>query len=282
LIAERTVATMEDRVERGLWNGGHVYGYLSDPKSSGRLKPDPEWADKIRHNFFDAIERLGSAGAVQRELRALGILMPERTSRFGRKRGGRPFSKQQVIGILRNPIYIGRITWGELRKDDCHEAIIPNEQFCRVQRLLDETTKHRSNRRIARGHVYELRGLVRCSCGSAMTPKGAHGRRSKHFYYACTRQVHHGGRHACPSPNLPAEALEQAVLARIAEIGGQETAREKIIQAALKLIDVDAEAVERDMTTVRNRLGVIQAEIGNLSPSSKNSGSRAWQASGMS
>jgi DNA invertase Pin-like site-specific DNA recombinase len=28
---ERTRATMEDRVERGLWNGGLVYGYSVDP-----------------------------------------------------------------------------------------------------------------------------------------------------------------------------------------------------------------------------------------------------------
>src|SRR5262249_50704930 len=68
----------------------------------------------------------------------------------------------------------------------------------------------------------------------------------------------------CSSPNLPAAALEEAVLARLADLGDQETAREKIIQAALKMIDVDAEAVERDMTTARSRLGVIQGEIRNL------------------
>ena len=65
------------------------------------------------------------------------------------------------------------MTWGEHTNDDSHELIISKEQFDRVQRLLDETTKHRSNRRVCRGHTYLLRGLVRCGCGAMMTPKGA-------------------------------------------------------------------------------------------------------------
>jgi site-specific DNA recombinase len=43
-VAERTIAIMEDRVGRGLRNGGVVYGYISDPKQPGKLLVDPEWA----------------------------------------------------------------------------------------------------------------------------------------------------------------------------------------------------------------------------------------------
>jgi hypothetical protein len=43
-VAERTIAIMEDRVGRGLQNGGVVYGYISDPKQPGKLLVDPEWA----------------------------------------------------------------------------------------------------------------------------------------------------------------------------------------------------------------------------------------------
>lgn len=97
-----------------------------------------------------------------------------------------------------------------------------------------------------------------------MTPKGAHGRSNKHFYYTCCKQVHLGGRQACPAPSLPAESLEKAVLARLNELGSQETARQKIIEAALKLLDVDAEQTSRDMDAVKSRLGSIQSEIQNL------------------
>lgn len=124
LTAERTIAIMRDRVERKLWNGGHVYGYLSDPAEKGKLVLDPEWAPIIKTHFFEAFLTLGSAGAVKRELDKLGIRIPVRKSRAGKVRGGQPFSKQQVIRVLRNPIYIGRLTWGEASQEDCHEPLI--------------------------------------------------------------------------------------------------------------------------------------------------------------
>lgn len=42
LTAERTIATMEDRTERGLWNGGYIHGYKSDPDDPGKLVVDPD------------------------------------------------------------------------------------------------------------------------------------------------------------------------------------------------------------------------------------------------
>jgi hypothetical protein len=118
---------MEDRVERGLWNGGLVYGYAVD--EDGKLTPDPAWAEIIQREFFDAVEQLGSAGKVQRALRTKGIKTPLHTSRFDQMVGGTWFSKQQVIRVLRNAIYIGRISWGELTKEGCHPPLISEEQF---------------------------------------------------------------------------------------------------------------------------------------------------------
>ena len=152
MTGERTLATMHDRITRGLWNGGYVYGYIPDPAGSGKLVPEPEWAKIIREKFFEALERLGSAGAVQRELSAKWkITVPKHKARSGRVVGGGFFTKQQVIRILRNPIYVGRINWGELTQDNCHEPIISQEQFQRVQRILERTTKSRSNCRKSRG-----------------------------------------------------------------------------------------------------------------------------------
>lgn len=263
-ISDRTQTAMNDRISRGLWNGGRVHGYIPDPEGSGKLVPEPEWSMIIRERFFDALERLGSAGAVQRELcEKWKLTVPKRRTRSGRVIGGDFFEKQQVTRILRNPIYIGRLTWGELSQDDCHEPIISKEQFERVQRILDETTKHRSNRRKSRGRGYPLRGLVRCGCGAMMTPKGAHGRNGKYHYYECTRK-NHVGRTVCRASGIPAEALEDAVAARVAEIGTSEEARKEIISQALKLIDANAHAAEQESMAVRNRLTAVKAEIGRL------------------
>lgn len=113
LTAERTLATMQDRTERGLWNGGFVYGYKSDPDERGRLIVDPEWAAIIRTHFFDAFEELGSVGAVQRHLKKAGIRLPKWKSKKGELKGGTLFSKQQVAGVLRNRKYLGELRWGK-------------------------------------------------------------------------------------------------------------------------------------------------------------------------
>lgn len=258
---ERTRATMEDRVERGLWNGGLVYGYQVD--ADGRLAPDPAWAEIIQREFFDAVERLGSAGKVQRALRTKGIKTPLHTSRSNQMVGGTWFSKQQVIRVLRNTIYIGRISWGELAKEGCHPPIISAEQFERVQRLLEVTTARRVNAKHTRGRGYALRGLVRCRCGAMMTPKGAIGRGGKYHYYACTRQTHLGPTE-CAVCGIPAESLEEAVIARIAQIGTSEAARGQIIAKAMAMIDSDAQSAEREALQIRTQLATVKADIARL------------------
>lgn len=278
VIGERTQAVMEDRASRGLSNGGCRYGYKSDPEERGKLIPDSEWAKIIKENFFDAVERLGSAGAVQRELiERWNITVPKRDTRSGKVIGGKPFTKQQVMRILRNPLYIGRITWGDVVTENCHEPIISKEQFERVQAILDQTRKHRSNRTTGRGRDYTLRGLVRCRCGAVMTPKCATGRNGKHRYYECTRK-NHQGRTECDAKGIPAEPLEEAVAARVAEIGTSDNARMQIITEALKLVDSNAHLAEQESEGVRNRLTTVKSEIGRLVTVLKNSGDQAFES----
>ena len=264
LIAERTTAIMQDRVERGLWNGGVVYGYLPAPEDSGKLVVDPEWAPIIKSHFFDAFEDLGAAGAVQRHLRQVGINMPIRKSRSGRTRGGQPFTKQQVTRILRNPLYIGRVKWGDSFKDDAHEAIIDKIQFNRVQRKLNETKRTHHNHRYARGRDYPLKGLVRCGCGAMFTPKSATARGQIYHYYSCTRQNHSGTGVGCKAPMIPALALEQAVMDRILSLGTKDEDREKVVEAALGNVEAEANKMDSEVETIRHRLTTVQTEIQNL------------------
>ncbi len=172
MTAERTVSIMRDRAERGLWNGGHVLGYRSD---DGKLIID-ETEAAITRSIFDGFEELGSAGAVTRKLNDSGIRFPAYETRSGKVCGGNLFSKQQVIRILRNAVYIGRVSWGGIKVDDCHSPIITSEQFERVQLVLGETTKRRTNRKKQENtRQYLLSGLLRCpwrigpseGCGTA-------------------------------------------------------------------------------------------------------------------
>lgn len=264
LTGERTIAAMKDRVDRGLWNGGVVYGYVSNPDNPGELLIDKEWAPIIKTHFFDAFEKLGSVGAVQRRLLELGISQSERKTRSGQVRGGKPFSKQQVARILRNQLYIGSIAWGEATKKNCHQPIISSEQFDLVQMKLNQTTKTRSNFTYSRGRQYLLRGLIRCRCGAMLTPKGATGRNRTHHYYECTRRIHQGGKVACDAPRIPAEALEDAVISRIRHLGLRKEERDRIVKEALLYVDEDARRVSEEIRIVRQQSSQVQTEINNL------------------
>lgn len=264
LTAERTLATMLDRTERGLWNGGFIYGYESDPDDPGKLVIDHEWAAIIRTHFFNAFEELGSVGAVQRQLRKAGIRLPKSKTKHGKIKGGTHFAKQQVTRILRNRIYLGELHWGDAVCTDSHEPIIDQRQFDRVQRKLDETTRTRSNHRHTNGRCYILRGLIQCGCGAMMTPKGSWGRDNKYHYYVCTRQNHHGIKTDCKAPMVPAEALEEAVIDRVVRIGVNVGDRQKIVDAALREIDDEGRKLASKIDIARHRLTRVQAEIQNL------------------
>jgi ElaB/YqjD/DUF883 family membrane-anchored ribosome-binding protein len=241
-----------------------IYGYLSDPQEPGKLIVDPEWASIIKTHFFDAFEDLGSSGATQRHLRQVGIYMPTRKSRSGRTRGGRPFTKQQVTRILRNPLYVGTVQWGDSRQDNAHEAIIDKAQFNRVQRKLDETRRTNHNHRYARGRTYPLKGLVRCGCGAMLTPKSATTRGQIYHYYSCTRQNHLGTGVGCKAPMIPAEALEQAVMDRIINLGTHDEDRGKVVKAAMAAVESETRKLDSDAEVIRHRLTTVQTEIANL------------------
>ena len=264
MTAERTFSIMRDRVERGLWNGGHILGYRSKPNEPGELEIDDDAAVLVRQ-IFDGFEELGSSGAVTRRLSDNGIRYPSYTTRSGKQRGGNLFAKQKVTGILRNPVYIGQIRWGAAVHDGNHPPIITKEQFDRVQVQLAETARRRTGLKVKpKGRHYLLTGVLRCSCGAHMVGYSSPGRSRTHYYYSCTRQLHEGGKYSCSAPRVPAEALEPAVLGRIREISRRAEAREKIVERALACLDSESEKLRQTEDILRRQHQKTKADIGRL------------------
>ena len=273
MTAERTFSIMRDRADRGLWNGGHVLGYRSLRDDPGKLEIDEEGA-AIVHRIFDSFDELGSAGAVTRRLNDLGVRYPVYRTRADRQRGGNRFVKQKVIGILRNPIYLGHIHWGESVKEDCHEPIIPRQQFDRVQLQIGKTILRRMNLKKPKGRVYLLSGLLRCPCGAHMVGASAHGRTDVnyyyhyyYYYYVCTRQQHESGKHSCQSSQssrIPAVALEDALIGRIRDIGRMVEARDRIVEEALSCLGGEAVRLREEEDLSRRRLAQVHADTGRL------------------
>ncbi|MBY0527977.1 MAG: recombinase family protein [Gemmataceae bacterium] len=262
-IRENTLKVMLDRTERGLRNGSPCLGYVSSEGGKGRLVVEEEGAKLVRL-LFNLFEEMGSAGAVIRELHRRGIKYPVSQTRDGRTRGGKPFKKQQVIRLLRNPVYIGWIKWGGLVTRDAHLGIITEEQFERVATRLEETTARRRNFRIPRKKFYLLSGLLRCQCGSHMVGASYHGRSSVYRYYVCTRQVHEANKASCQAPRIPADDLEAAVIERITDVGNRDEARTVIVEKALAGVESQRGELAEQESILRRQITQTRASIGRL------------------
>jgi site-specific DNA recombinase len=264
LIGERTRSVMQGRIERGLSNGGIKWGYRHDPTQNGRLVPDAEWGPIVREHFFDSFDRLGSAGAVQRHLAELGIVVPRRNSPDGKVRGGKMFTKQQVVRVLTSEIYLGTLAWGDVRKAQCHEPLISQEQFDRVQKVLDRNRKTITSRDPQGAYPFLLKGIVRCKCGSMMTSYFSTGHLgTMHFYYVCTNRTHRGKK-GCDAPYVPAAALDDAIVKRVMELSGDQQAQDTIVRMAIGMAGDDVRRVRGEADQVRRRQSDVQSEINNL------------------
>ena len=210
IISERTRDKIAAARRKGMWSGGKpVLGY---DLVGGKLKVNPAEAERVREIFAIYLKKRSLNRAVD-ELNARGWATKAWTNKKGVPCGGRPFHKSRLRLLLGNVAYLGKVRH--------HAAVFPGEQgvivdedvFDKVQALLRDNGGE--DPRIRRGHTSLLGGLVFCApCNKPMTHACSRVRGVTYRYYVC-----HGaqtkGRATCPTPSLPAQALERIVLARV-------------------------------------------------------------------
>lgn len=155
--------------KKGMWMGGKVpLGYLKEDK---KLVVHNEDAQKVQM-LFDKYLELKSVPKLMHYLKENEI--KTKTDKY--------FSKGQLYHLLANKIYIGKITHKDKIYDGEHEAIICDEIFEKVQKLLYENkvdktcgVKSSSNSLLA--------GLIYDDLGNKMTPShsNSHGRRYRYY-----------------------------------------------------------------------------------------------------
>jgi len=97
--------------KKGMWMGGNLpLGYEAHERT---LRVVPDEAPIIRHCFSRYLE-LGSVHALQRELKAQGVVSRLRTAGTGRVSGGWPLGRGQLFHLLRNRVYVGEIVHRDL------------------------------------------------------------------------------------------------------------------------------------------------------------------------
>jgi len=188
LISERTRDKVAAAKKRGRWCGGMaVLGYDIDRERKALVVNEHE-AQIVRDIFATYLREMSLLKTIQ-AITPKGYRTKQWVSSTGRRRGGAAFDKVTLANLLKNPIYIGKVTHKDKVYDGVHAPIVDVATFQRVQQLLDDNWRGRSS------HAEDVQGfllqaLVRCAaCGRAMSPHFAWSKGRRYLYYRCGRAV---------------------------------------------------------------------------------------------
>lgn len=155
--------------KKGMWMGGKVpLGYSKEDK---KLVIYNEDAQKVQMLFEKYLE-----------LKSVPKLMQYLKENEIKTKTDKYFSKGQLYHLLANKIYIGKITHKDKIYDGEHEAIICDEIFEKVQKLLYEN-KIDKTCGVKCSSNSLLVGLIYDDLGNKMTPShsNSHGRRYRYY-----------------------------------------------------------------------------------------------------
>lgn len=196
LVSTLFLADLKHKIRRGMTGvirdgrhaGGRAYGYRPTPGQPGVLQVFEPEAEVVRRIYAEAV-----SGALPREIAAglnrEGIQPPRGASWNASTIVG---SAQRGNGILRNPLYTGRIVWNrvrmardpetgkrvsrpnaadELREADApHLAIVTEETYRAALARLEDRAKKAKGGEYTRRPKRILSGLLKCGrCGGGMS-----------------------------------------------------------------------------------------------------------------
>ena len=268
MISERTRDKIAATRRKGKWTGGMpLLGYDVDTRG-GRLLVNEEEAARVREIFELYLDRQ-SLITTAAELERRGWTTKRWVTKKGREMGGKPFGKNNLFKLLTNRIYLGKITYKDEVHEGEHPAIVDEEIFERVQRMLKRNGRtggaHVKNR-----HGALLKGLVRCvTCDCAMAPAHTVKNGTKVYRYYCCTNAQKRGWHVCPTPSVPAPELERFVVEQVKVIGKDtdllaETLAESRRQReeAIGKLEVEKRALERELQRHNNELRKLAGKDG--------------------
>lgn len=232
-ISRKVIAAMHTKQKNGEFLGGFAaYGYLLDPNDKTKIVVNPDTAPVVRTIFEMKAEGMGN-GTICQTLNNEGVPCP---LRYRYLKGLSKTDKyanclwiiSTVAEILRNPLYLGHMTQGKIRKALCdgkearktkrdewiivpntHEPIITQDLFDQANAVFNKrSATYKENRyKYADGEKQRqdliLYGIAFCAdCGKALSrrklssgtsksPKWAFRCRKHTDYHACTNKYIH-------------------------------------------------------------------------------------------
>jgi site-specific DNA recombinase len=257
---------MRRRREKGLHNGGpRKYGFSYVRDDSGRVVPDTPWVPDpaeavVVRRLFEGYAAGVTQRQLERELNREGIPAA---------RGGEWF-QGTISGILADKGYVGFIKDADAedgwRKAE-FESIISESLWLKVEALRKAAQRTEGGkgrgRPAAANHLF-VKGLLRCECGGAMTPRSNTRRHGDKLYYSpdyrCARRVRDVT--ACDMPVLRKDQVDRAVLAYFEHVGVDlDATREQLAEAMVREVaDVRAMLAQahREERTAADRLARVK------------------------
>lgn len=229
-ISQKVRSSFRVKQQRGEFIGAFAsYGYRKDPDDRSRLLIDPPAAGVVRRIFTLYEQGMGKIRIAKR-LNEEKIPCPSEYKRLqGEKyHNGQRLDKTSywtyatIHRILNNQMYAGRMEQGRAPRqgmhgkakqlpreqwavvEDTHEAIIPPDQWERVQSLLRRDTRTLDFEQ----NVSPLAGFLRCGdCGRAMSKTNHSGG----VYYCCGSYKQYGP-NVCSRHGVAYRDLEEILL----------------------------------------------------------------------
>ena len=265
IIGERIRDKIAAQKRRGKWAGGiPILGYDIDRSTpSPRLVINAKEAARVREIFKMNLDK-GSLLPVVSALAQKTWVNKRRVTKKGKKLGGRPFDKASLYVLLTNPLLTGKIKHKDDIYDGEHEAIIDQDLFDKVQKLL-KLNGRTGGAEVRNKYGAILRGLLRCkTCGTAMTHTFS-GKHKKHFYryYRCVGAIKNG-RSACSVGTLPAAEIERVVVDEVRGLAKDKALLAQVLADAHVAVDAELAGLRRERDDLRNEAKRHHAELRKL------------------
>ena len=202
-----------------------------------------------------------------------------------RMRSGHRFNSNRIIEMLRNEKYAGDVVFGkELNKrkrpidlkleaitvKDAHEAIVPREDWERVQAMLDGKRRDVRHPRTSPSD-YLFSTLIECGlCNAKMVGRSAWGKMKKRFrYYTCDTLNRYG--HFCVQKKFNAYDLEAAVIKKLRDRLTSKESLKKMVATYNDSVKAVKETTRHEMPRIEKELVKIERKQTRLFEAIENS-----------
>lgn len=208
IISERTRDKLSSAKKKGKFVGGRPsLGYDVD-RINHRLIVNPAEAEIVR-DLFNLYLKEKSGLKVALIANKKGYLTKKCTLN-GKPAGGITFSTGTINYLLNNFVYTGKVrTNGQVYPGE-HEAIISDDIFNKVQKLLQFNRINKNPRRLK--HIGLLTKIFFCkACQKSIYYSYVKKKKYDYACYACVRAQKHGFA-SCPTGSLNAQRTDDAVI----------------------------------------------------------------------